>query len=289
MATDTHPPVDARRDRASATPDAVATAAPGSVLAWVLRGQRRSLLLWSIAVATVSGIYASFYDVIEPGDMDALIDSMPEGLVAALGYDQLGSAAGFLESTVYSLLGPILLLVFGINLAARTLAGGEEDGSLELELTSAVGRRQVLLERYAALLVQIGVLVAVVTAVVIGLVVAIGMDVAVSGLLAGGLGLFLLVAALSSVAFAAGAVTGRRAVALGAGAGVAVVAYIANALAPLLDDGRWLEAISPFAWFLGGEPLVEGIDVVGFGGLATLAAVCLAAAVITFDRRDLGV
>lgn len=264
-------------------------APPGSVLRWVLREQRRSLLLWSIAVAAVSAIYASFYDVMDASEMDALIGSMPEGLVAALGYDQLGSAAGFLESTVYALLGPILLLVFGITFAARTLAGGEEDGSLELELSSAVSRRRVVLERYAVLVIQLAVAVTVLSVVVVALVVTIAMDVALSGLLAGGLGLFLLVTALSSVTFAVGAATGRRVVGLAAGAGVAVVGYVANALAPLAEDGRWLEAISPFAWFLAREPLVEGIDVVGFGALTLVAAVSLAVAVLTFERRDLGV
>ncbi len=291
MATDTHRPpsttaTDTDTDPAAASPG---IARPGSVLRWVLYGQRRSLLLWSIAVAIVSAIYASFYDVMDVSEMDALIGSMPEGLVAALGYDQLGSASGFLESTVYALLGPILLLVFAITFAARTLAGGEEDGSLELELSSAVSRRRVLLERYATLVIQLAVTVIVLSTVVVTLVVGTGMDVAFSGLVAGGLGLFLLVLALSSLTFAAGAATGRRVIGLAVGAGAAVIGYVANALAPLLEDGRWLEAVSPFAWFLAGDPLVEGIDVVGFGALALVAVAALAVAVLTFERRDLGV
>ena len=288
MDTDTDQP----RTAAASVRDADSSpglARPGSVLRWVLREQRRSLLLWSIAVAVVSAIYASFFDVMEPTEMDALIGSMPEGIVAALGYDQLGSASGFLESTVYALLGPILLLVFGITFAARTLAGGEEDGSLELELSSAVSRRQVVLERYAVLVIQLAVAVTALSLVVVTLVVAIDMDVALTGLFAGGLGLFLLALALSSLTFATGAATGRRVIALTLGAGAAVVGYVANALAPLLEDGRWLEAVSPFAWFLAGDPLVNGIDVVGFGALASVAVVAMAVGVLTFDRRDLGV
>ena len=287
MATETDPRQPAT-DHAAMAP-APGVAPPGSVLRWVLREQRRSLLLWSLAVAAVSGIYASFYDVMDASEMDALIGSMPEGLIAALGYDQLGSAAGFLESTVYALLGPILLLVFGIAFAARTLAGGEEDGSLELELTSAVSRRGVVLERYAGLVIQLAVAVTVLSGVVLAVVVTIGMDLALSGLIAAGLGLLLLVTALSTVAFAVGAATGRRVIGLAAGAGVAVVGYVANALAPLAEDGRWLEAISPFAWFLAGDPLVDGIDMVGFGALGLAAVVALAVGVFTFERRDLGV
>ncbi len=262
---------------------------PGSVLRWVLRGQRRALLLWAVAVALVSGIYAGFYELLDVAEMEALVDSMPPGLAAAMGYDQLGTATGYLEFTVYGLLGPILVLVFAIGFAARTLAGQEEDGSLELEVTAAVGRRRVLLERYAALVVQVAVLVAAITAVVGVLVAAIDMPVGAVGLAAAGLGMLLLVLAIASVTFATGAVTGRRAIALAVGAVVAVGGFVADALADLLDDGRWMEALSPFSWYLSGDPLAEGVDVVGFAALLGLSVVAVAVAVPAFERRDLGV
>ena len=271
----------------AATTDDVA--APGTMLGWSLRQNRRAVLLWAIAIAAVSAMYASFYTVMDGPEMEALIGGMPEGLVAALGYDRIGSPAGYLESTVYALLGPILMMVFGITHAARVLAGVEEDGSLELELSSAVSRRRVVLERYAALVIQLAVLAVATSVAVLMVVVAIDMDVSIGGLLAGGLGMFLFALAVASVTFAVGAATGRRVVGLSAGAGLGVVAFMADAFAGMLDDGRWLEALSPFSWYLSGDPLVEGIDVIGFGGLTALTLVALAVAVVTFDRRDLGV
>lgn len=264
-------------------------AAPGVVLAWALRQNRRATILWAIAVAAVSAMYASFYNVMDGPEMEAMVEGMPEGLVAALGYDRLGSPAGYLESTVYGLLGPILLMVFGITYAARVLAGVEEDGSLELELSSAVSRRRVLLERYASAVLQIAVLTLAASLAVTTIVAAMDVDVSFGGLAAGGLGMFLFAVAVASVTFAAGAATGRRVVGLSVGAGLGVLAFIADAFAAMLDDGRWLEAISPFSWYLAGDPLVEGIDVVGFGGLVALTVVALGVAVVSFDRRDLGV
>jgi ABC-2 type transport system permease protein len=246
-------------------------------------------VIWTVAVAAVSAIYASFYTVMDTGELESLVEGMPEGLVTALGYDAIGSPAGYLESTVFGLLAPLLLLVFGLGLGARIVAGLEEDGTLELELTHPVSRRRVILERYLALVIQVIVLSAATWLVVAAAVLAIDMDVSQGDLAATGLGLLLLTLALSSVAFAVGAVTGRRVIALGAGAAVAVAAYLADALAPMLDDGRWLEAISPFSWYLGSEPLVNGIDPLGFGALLVLSVLALAVAVVTFDRRDLGV
>lgn len=278
----TGPPVgtDPDRDRAHGA----------SVLPWVLRLQRRALLGWTVAVAAVCAIYVSFYPAMgEAGELEALVEGMPEGLVTALGYDAIGTAPGYLESTVFGLLGPILLLVFALVTAARVIAGEEEDGSLELELTAPISRRSALLQRYAALITGALWLSVVVGVTTVLLVAALDMEVGTAEIVATTLGLFLLSVGIGSVGFAAGAVTGRRAIAMAVGAGLAVAAYVANALAGLLDNGAWLEWISPFAWYLGNDPLVEGLSVGGASALVALAVVSLAVALVSFERRDLGV
>jgi ABC-2 type transport system permease protein len=257
-----------------------------AVLAGVMRAQRRSLVIWSIALAAVSAMYISFYPSFGDGQMEQMIADMPDDLVVALGYDRLGSAAGWLTSTVYGLIGPVLLLVFAIANGSRLVAGEEEDGSLELELTSPVERRQVVAERTLALWSGVLGLVLVVMAVSYLLVLALDMDVSFVGLVAGSLGLYLLVAGLGTVALALGAMTGRRSIALGAGSGVAVLAFVLDALGPVVEVG-WMTAISPFSWYLGDEPLANGFDVTGLILLAIVPVVFAAAGIVAFDRRDL--
>ena len=260
------------------------------VLRWVLRVHRRALIGWGVALALVTALYVSFWPAMgDTQEMQALIDSMPEALVTAMGYDAISSPAGYLESTVYGLLGPILMLVFAIGLGARLIAGDEEVGALELEASGPVGRRRLLLERYAGLVLGVVWLATVTGVVSLTLTNVLGMDVGTAPLLGATIGLALLVLALGSVAFAVGAATGRRALALAVAAGVAVLGYMANALAPLLADGEWLERLSPFAWYLGNDPLNEGLGLAGALALVALALVSLAVAVATYDRRDLGV
>jgi ABC-2 type transport system permease protein len=265
---------------------------PGAfpVLRWVLRVQRRSMIGWGVALGLVTAMYVSFWPAMgDTAEMQALVDSMPEALVTAMGYDAIGSPAGYLESTVYALLGPILMLVFALGLGARLIAGDEEVGALELEATGPVGRRRVLLERYAALVLGVVWLGTVTGVGSLTFARVLGMDVGTGPLIGATIGLMLLVLALGSVAFAVGAATGRRALALAVGATVAVFGYMANALAPLLDDGAWLERLSPFFWYLGNDPLNEGLGVAGAAALAVLALVSLGVAVLAYDRRDLGV
>jgi ABC-2 type transport system permease protein len=259
------------------------------VTSWVLRQQRRAMIGWSLALAAVSAIYVAFYPAMGGEEMAELIETMPPSLVQALGYEGIGTPAGYLESTVYSLLAPALLLVFAISFGSRVFAGQEEDGTLELELTLPIDRRRVLLERFAALLGQLLLLHVVVFVVVAGLVVAIDMDVAVANIGAATLGLFLLSLAMGTVSLAVGASTGRKAAALAAGAGLAVLSFMANVLGPLIEGGGWLATISPFAWYLGSDPLTEGIAWGGYGGLVALTVVAGAIAIPLCARRDLGV
>lgn len=256
------------------------------VLRGIVRDQRRAWLFWGVAVAAVTAMYVGLYPSMGGMDLANVIENMPQALVTALGYDRIATAPGYLTSTVYGLLGPALLLVFAIGLGTRLIAGQEEDGTIELELASPVSRRSLLLQRLAALWLGAVALVAVITATSIAFVVSLDIEVDVVPILAGGVGLLLLTAGFGTVAFALGAATGSRSVALAGAAGLAVLAYIFNAIGPLLDAG-WMTAASPFAWFLEGDPLVEGFV---WWRLALLAALPLAfgaVGLLRFERRDL--
>lgn len=256
------------------------------VLGGVLREQRRSIALWAVAVGAVSAIYVSFYPSIGGAEMESLIENMPDSLVTALGYDRIGTPGGYITSTVYGLLGPVLLLVFAISTGARLIAGQEEDGTLELELTTRVSRHRVFAERLLALVVDVTVLVAVLTVVTWGVVVALDIDIALRNILAGSSGLLLLVLGFGVLALAAGAVTGRRVFALGLAAGLAVLSFILDAIGPTIDAG-WMTAVSPFSWFLEAEPLVNGFDPGGLALLATIPAIAALVGFVIFGRRDL--
>lgn len=257
------------------------------VLNGVLTDQRRPLVLWGIALAAISGFYISVYPAMGGGaEMQSMIDGMPDGMVTALGYDQIGTPGGYISSTVYGLIAPILLLVFAITTGARLLAGQEEDGTLELELTAPVGRRRLLGERIAALWLNLLVLVVAVAVVTFAVVAALDLEVGATKILAGATGLLLLVLGFATIALAVGAITGRRGFALGAAAGLALVAYMLNAIGPTVD-AEWMTALSPFAWYLENDPLTQGFDATGLLSLAVVPIVAAIAGVVGIGRRDL--
>jgi ABC-2 type transport system permease protein len=119
---------------------------------------RRSLLGWSIGFAAVTLIYAAYYPTIRSSDCNALLDSYPETLKKAFNLTDFTSAAGYLNSSVFSILAPLLMLVFSAAPVPRAIAGDEEAGTLELQLAHPVSRISLLLQRFAALAAAMAVI-----------------------------------------------------------------------------------------------------------------------------------
>jgi len=262
----------------------------GQIAGWVLRQERRSIAVWGATTAAVSGFYAVFWGFFaDLDDLTALIDSLPEGLAVAMGYDEIGTAVGYLESAVYGLLAPILLSVFAVVLAGRILPGAEERGDLELEFASPVTRQRIVLERTVAVVLGVATVAVMVGMIVAIVVLGIGMDVALGNLAAATGGLFLYGFAIGLLTLAVGVATGRRSYALGAGSWVAVAGFVFNAVAPLVESAAWLTWVSPFAWYSGADMLRAGVDWAAYSALLALGVSALLLGSWRFLRRDLGV
>jgi ABC-2 type transport system permease protein len=256
---------------------------PGIARVWA--DHRRGLLTWGLALAGITVLYLAFWPMMGD-DMQAAIDGMPEGLIRALGYDDIGTGAGYLEAVVYGLLGPILLLVYGIGLGGRVIAGQEEDGTLELDLAAPVSRARLYWERLAGVWALVTVLIAITTLAVLASGPLFDLQVAVANVLASSLALWLFVGGFATIALAIGAATGRRGAGVGAAAGLATLAFVLRSVGDAANVDA-LAAVSPFAWMLAGEPLVNGLDVAGAAKLALLSLVAAPLGAWRFVRRDL--
>ena len=257
----------------------------GVVAVGVLRDQRRSVGWWSLSVAAVAAMYTSFYPSIGAAQFEVMLDAMP-AFVQAMGFDAMTSAAGYINMTVFSLLGVVLLLTFAIGSGARLIAGDEESGVLELDLAAPVSRVRIYVERLAVLWLTVAALVAGIAAVLLLLSAVLDLDLALARVAAAGVSLVVFAGTLGTLAFGVGAATGRRAHGLGAASGLAVLAYLFSYLGPLID-APWMETVSPFSWYVGNDRLVNGFDPRGLAQLAAVAAVGAVGGMWRYRDRDL--
>ncbi len=264
-----------------------------SVMLKSLRDQRRSLAWWGAGILAMVLllvlIYPSIRDVPE---FQELVDSLPEAMrnlfMGSSVVDFL-SPTGYLNSRLFAFLAPALFLVYAIGQGTGGVAGEEERGTLELLLSSPISRWRVALEKFGTLV--LGTLVLTIV-LFVGLWIsatAIDMDIAVDKLAQASVSLALLAVAFGAMALAIGAVTGRRGAAMGATTGLAVAAYLIDALAPLAGFLDTLRPISPFKYYSSAVPLLNGLDPLHAGVLLGITAAFVVVAVVGIERRDLRV
>jgi beta-exotoxin I transport system permease protein len=257
-----------------------------------LRDQTRPLLMWIAGVAFYVALLMAIYPSIRKSasSLQGYVQSLPAAVKAAfLGSGDFSSPVGYVNTELLSWLAPIVLIAFAIAVGARSLAGEEESGTLSLLLANTVGRRRLVLQKYAAMLVVVGVLGA---AFWLSLVIATriaGTPVGVGTLASAFVRLTLLGLAIGSVTFAVGAATGRRQVGIAAGAGLGVLMYLLNTLAVMNETIRSFRYVSLFHYAGGASPLGKGLDAGGVLVPLVTAAVLLVAAVALFERRDVRV
>jgi ABC-2 type transport system permease protein len=251
---------------------------------------RRSLLAWALAIAAVAAMYASFWPTVNTPEMQEAMASYPKGVLEAFNYDDLASAAGYVGSSVYGLLIPLLVAVFAIAYGTRAVAGDEEAGTLDLLLAHPVSRTRTALQRFAALpaaLAGIGVTLWLAMLAITGPA-DLG-SIGAGRFAAATVQLALFGACIGALAFAVGAATGRKALAVGVTAGVTVLAYLANGVFPQLEGLEWTRDASPWDWSVGGEPLKNGLQVGDSLLLLGTAALLVALGTWAFNRRDIAV
>jgi ABC-2 type transport system permease protein len=182
-----------------------------SVFTKSLWDQRRGLLGWAIGVVLIeAALWPTLGDV---GDIKALIENYPEPLRKLFNLDEFASGQGFLNVELYSLMLPILFIVFAIGRGARAIAGEEEAGTLDVLLVTPVSPSRLILQQAAALVVAVSMLGAVLLATVLACSLAFGLGIGVGAATTGSLAMILLGTEFGCLALAVGAVTGRRAAA----------------------------------------------------------------------------
>lgn len=252
-----------------------------------LKESWRALIAWALALLAIMTLYLSFYSTMDAGQgMQVFIDQLPAAMVDAFGFSDIGTGAGWAHSTFFGLLGMFVLVAACISWGARGIAGDEENGMLELTLAHRVSRQQVYFERLVAIIFRLGVLGAIVAGwlTVLDGPNKLGLDfanIAPQTLAYAGLGLLC-----GTLAFAVGAITGRRSNAVTAGAGLIVAAYLLNALGNVSSDNDWMHAVSPVSWAYQNRPLLNGWDWTGLGLLYGVSAAFVLAGWVVFSRRD---
>ena len=239
--------------------------------------------------AYVALIALIFTSVESSPELNELIESYPDVLRSLFGISEgadITSGAGYLDLELFGFMLPLLVIVLAVGSGARTFAGEEDAGRLELVLAYPVRRRSSVLAKGAALALEVVLVAAASVLTILVFDPIVGLDVAGRNLVEALLWLIALGLFYGWLALAVGAAYPSRALAIGVAAGTAAADYLVNGLHELAS---WLDPfrfVSPF-WLVGSSPLQGGTDLVGVAVVLVAALAILVAGALLVERRDL--
>lgn len=256
-----------------------------------LRDLRRPMLWWSLGLVSYALVIILIYPSYRDGpQLDELFGDEDSILRAFAGnVEEFNSPEGFLTAQMLSFTFPMLFIVFGLWLGTSWLAGEERRGALEVLLSYPVRRTTILLEKFAAIVAASAILCVITLIGAAAGIFVIDMDISLLKVAQAYGGLVMLGSTFAALALFVSAWTGKTGASIGVGGAVGVFAYVANSFAPLVDAIEWARYLSPIYYFVGADPLTNGLDPVHAAVLIAASAVLVALASYLFERRDLGV
>jgi len=256
-----------------------------------LRDQRRVVLYWGFGFSALTLLTIAFYPAIsdKPEFSEIFEDSDILVNLFGGGFTDLTSPEGYLNSQLYSMMVPMLFIIFSIVHGSSTIAAEEDRGTLDTLLSTPVTRAQVLTQKLAAMIALTLLLALVLWLSVIVGAIAVDMEVSLVKSAAATFSGALLGVTFGTLAFALGCITGKRGRSVAITVTVAVLTYFVHSLSPLVEAIEPARYVSPFYYYIGADPLANGLSLAHASILVSLSAAAVAGSLFVFERRDLGV
>jgi ABC-2 type transport system permease protein len=238
---------------------------------------------WTLGIAGFAG-WMVFVTQQMGARVSELMANSPAGaaLLKNLGGGGPSLSASLLSAMFFLL--PMLLMAFAVTQVSRWSAD-EQDGLLELVLSTPQPRVQVVLGRFAALstaTIFIGLVTLVVSA---GAAAGAGVTVDFGNLAAATLGMIPLGLLIAAIGYLASGWL-RTAADTGLVSFLLVIWFFISFIGPELKLPDATQRLSAFYYY--GKPLLHGWQVTSLLGVLAVAAIALAAGALRFARKDIG-
>ena len=251
---------------------------------------QRKLTFWITLGILSASLYTTllFPTVRDITDIHGFLDQLPEALVAFLGGSvNFHTPEGFLNAELFSVFGPILIIVYSTIRGATAIAGEEEARTLDQLLANPISRRRVGLEKTLAI---ISCLVLLSLILFVGVI--LGSSFSNYALDLGKLcemifSFFILGVTTTFISLGIGMGTGKKSLAGGITGGIMVTGFLLNGVQAAVSSVEWTKFLSVFWYYNGNQVLVNGIEFWRLGIILSFGVLVFITGQIRFQNRDM--
>lgn len=256
-----------------------------------LRFRRNGIIGWGLGLC--------FFPVVYVGLFPSFADQLPNfqemldlPIYQALGIS-MATFEGYAASTVTNLV-PVILAIYAVNGGTGTLAGEEDDGTLETIVALPIPRWQIVTVKAAALGLGLALILAITSASAGLTLAAISSQVTTAltpwGMFWSLMSAWPLVLAFAMISLFLGAFTPSRRMAAALATVVVVASFLGNNLAGMVTSLERIKGLFLFNYFEAtAEALLNGQQPANLLALLLVSLAAFGLAVFFFQRRDITV
>ena len=253
-----------------------------------LKRGKTSFIIWTASIAFLLGVCVFLFPEMK-GEMEGINDifSSMGSFTSAFGMDKLnfGTLTGYYAIECGNVLG-LGGAFFAALCAVGMLSKEEKDRTAEFLLTHPVGRLRIVLEKFAAVLIQIVALNIIIYLVSVLSMKAVGEEVPWKEINLLHSGYFFLQLELACICFGVSAFMRKGSV--GVGLGIAVMLYFLNLIANITESVSFLKNLTPFGYCDGADIVSEGkLDWALIAVHLAFGILCVAIGCIKYSKKDI--
>jgi ABC-2 type transport system permease protein len=261
----------------------------GKVFLKTLRDQWKSVFWWGFGIGMFALMVVWLYPAYGGSQIMSIYEGMPDALKAFFGETKLlAGFNGFLSLEFFSWV-PLIVAVYAIGEGSFALVGEEEKGTMDLLLSYPVKRWQVVVEKAAAMLVNLFLIMGQGYLWFLISIPLVGVESDLGALALATLNTLPLLFVLGALSLFCSALLRSRGSAALVATVVLIVSYFLDSFGKLVDKLAPYRPASIYYYFANKTPLNGGMDWGGFFLLTGLGVLFVALALVAFQRKDLAV
>jgi ABC-2 type transport system permease protein len=210
----------------------------------------------------------------------------PQGLRRLFDLQSMATGRGFMNAELFTLMLPIVFVIFAVGRAIRSTAGEEEYGVLDVVLVTPVSRSTILVAKAfaaASATLALGVVLAV---ALVSASLVFGLGIPAHKVLIGSAVMVLLGVEFGFLGLAIAAATGRRGVSSGVVGGVAIASYVLYVAAQFVSGLEPTSTWNPMGQALAQPPLGAGLQM-PYAWMVLAGSAVASVGLWRFSRRDI--